>query len=260
MSLTNELRSRYLPKFDKYSVSKAVKPHLWAALDAIDQIAEMRATIDADKMSSQLGKTQQLRDFAPTLAPAVAKARGAIAGAKEAIERQREGLMPRVKDRNDVASAMLRSDFRRFNQGRPVADIIRTVESDPTAMEALFEGPPELNGLTSEIRGQILKAYLERHAGELLAAISDQTSAVDLLETGVNKASQELADAAGVYPNALDSWLLEKAPKDAAKLAASAFAPPAPLPRLVKSESTTDDFHERLLAEGRAEIALIMAS
>ncbi|WP_338688977.1 hypothetical protein V5279_25220 [Bradyrhizobium sp. 26S5] len=253
MSLYNELDRRWSPNYDRHSTAKAVKPHFAAVLNVLVEIDAKRSAANANKNLSDVGRADELRNFAPTLAPAMARARGAISGAKEALARQRANLAPVPKDRNDIASAILRSDVRRFNQGKPVAEIIRMAESDSTVMEAIFEGPAALSGLTVEVRDNILKSYLEKHAAPQLAAISEQQEAIALIETGIGAASSALADVAGIQPAAFDAWLLEKAPREA-RVAAEAFAPPT------KSASTPDEFFEKLLSEGRAELAAIMAS
>jgi hypothetical protein len=271
MSLINELRSRFTPAYEKHATSKATKVHLWAATAAIEQIAAKRIEIGENKNLSDAGKAGEVRDFAQSLAPAVARARGAVVGAKRAIARQREALVPGVKDRNDVSAAMLRTEMRSFLRNMRPAEAIAFATSevaDATLFEAIFEVPLALSNLNDIARDRILQVYLDRNAGAQLADIAEQTEAVSLLETAVNAASVKFADAAGVKLDKLDDFLAEKAPKEAAKVV-EAFAPApktakpsAPSADPIHRESVpdwqkkSDEFHEKLLAEARADLGL----
>jgi hypothetical protein len=177
MSLISELRSRFHPAYEKHATSKATKVHLWAATAAIEQIAAKRIEIGQNKNLSDAGKAGEVRDFAQSLAPAVARARGAVAGAKRAIARQREALVPLVKDRNDIAAAMLRAEMRSFMRNMRPAEAIAFATSDvadATLFEAIFEAPLVLSNLNAMSRDRILQVYLDRHAGTQLANRSGQ--------------------------------------------------------------------------------------
>lgn len=258
MSLTEQLRSRYRPTFERHATAKALKVHLWTATALVDQIAAKRAEIDKDKNWSETGKAGKVSEFAQSLAPTLAKARGAVAGAKTAVARQREALTPKVKDRNDISAAMLRAEMRSFLRGMRPAEAMAYATSDladETFFTAVFEAPLGLSNLNEVGRDRILQAYLDRNASKQLADIAEQNEAIELVEIAVNAASGHFANAAGVRLDKLDEFLTEQAPKQADKaaeemsgLSVSALPKPA--------ESLTD----RLLREGLAEIAAINAA
>jgi hypothetical protein len=220
ISISAQLNAR-AAKFDKHATGKALRPHFVAALSALDQIRAKRSAMQADKNLSDVGRAEQLREFAPTMAPAIAKARGAVSAVKDQIAQQRANLVPRVKNKSDIAAAILRSDTRNFLRDKTQAEIIRFAESDPAVMEAVFEGMPALSGLTPESRGHLQSSYLERNAAPQLAAIAAQGEAVELLETAIAAAGTELADVAGIRPELLDAWIALRAPKDADAAAAA---------------------------------------
>jgi len=262
--LTDQLRSRFTPAYEKHATSKATKVHLWAATAAIEQIAAKRIEIGENKNLSDAGKAGELANFAQSLAPAVARARGAIAGAKQAIARQREALMPKVADRNDVSAAMLRAELRSFLRGMRPAEAMAYATSDladDTLFQAVFEAPLGLSNLNEMGKDRILQVYLDRNASTQLADIAEQTEAIELLEAAVGAASVKFAEAVGVRIEKIDDFLVEKAPKEAAK-SAETFAPtlpnkPKPSVAAASTSESTDEYVQRMLAEIHAEVAAI---
>ncbi|MGJ5177423.1 hypothetical protein ACQR16_05975 [Bradyrhizobium oligotrophicum] len=244
-------------RFGRHNDAKNAKhllPHFERALSVPNKLNEKCAEAKADKHLSETGRTAKVRDVAPSFAPDVIKAKSAAALARRDIQRQRDALTPRVTDHKDVASAMLRLDLRQFLRGKPVAEIARLAEQNPSMLEAIFEGPAALSGLTDEVRGHILSQHLNKTAAPQMREIAEQEVLAEVLETAVAIASNALADAAGIRPQSIDSWLAEQAPAEA-KAAAEALAAPRPL----KSQSATPGPHpfDKILAEARAEVAAI---
>jgi hypothetical protein len=262
MSITEQLRSRYRPDYERHATAKATKVHLWTATALIDQIAAKRAEIDQDKNLSETGKAGKVSDYAQSLAPTLAKARGAVAGAKIAIARKREALTPKVKDRNDISAAMLRAEMRGYLRNMRPAEAIAFANSDAadeTFFTAIFETPIALSNLSGIGRERLLQAYLDRFASTQLADIAEQSEAIELLETAVSAASGHFAKAAGVKLDKLDDFLAERAPNVAAKVEEE-FAPASQKPVVIAPKSDSDAITARLLAEGIAEFAAINAS
>ena len=175
MSITEQLRSRYRPAYDRHATTKATKVHLWTATAAIDQIAAKRAEVDKDKNLSEAGKASKVSDFAQSLAPTLARARGAVVGAKRAVARQREALVPKVKDRNNVSAAMLRGEMRSVLRNMRPAEAIAFATSDvadETFFTAIFETPIALSNLTGIGKDRLLQAYLDRFASTQLADLA----------------------------------------------------------------------------------------
>src|SRR5258705_107629 len=72
---------------------------------------------------SRVGRAEDLRAVAAAKASPVAKARAAVSDMKAEVAKQRANLAPKVKDRNDVSAAMLRSDMRQFLRTKSQAEI-----------------------------------------------------------------------------------------------------------------------------------------
>ncbi|WP_128925596.1 hypothetical protein [Bradyrhizobium guangxiense] len=253
MSLIDELSLRFM-RHNNTRAAERLRSHFLSSIDVLDKIEAKRAEARADKRLSDHGRADLVRSHAPSLAPHLVRAKSAVALARREIKAQRDAMTPRVTDRKDTASAMLRLDLRQFLRGKTQAEIARIAEQDRSVLEAVFEGPAALSGLTDEVREHILTAHLNRTAAPQMQDLAEQESVVEVLETAIAVASNAVADAAGVMRDHVDAWLVEQAPAEAKAAAEALGTPPKPA-----ASNSIDDTYARLLAEGRAEIAAIMA-
>ena len=110
MSLTATFRGRWRDGSDGRLT--VVKKHFNAALDVVDAIQKERATLANDKFLSDLGKSQKLVAFAKSKATEVAKAIRSVEIGRAKMAEARAALIPSVKDKTDVAGALLRREER----------------------------------------------------------------------------------------------------------------------------------------------------
>lgn len=253
MTATNEITLRFA-RHNGARNAKTLLLHFEKTIGVLNAIGAKHAEAKADKRLSDVGRADVARDHAPALAPALVNAKAAAALTRRDIKTQRESLTPRVTDRKDVSSAMLRLDTRQFLRSKTVAEVARLAENDPSILEAIFEAPAAMSGLTDEVRGHILSGYLHKTAAPQMRDLAEQEAVAEVFETAIAMATNALADAAGVRVDQIDAWLTEKAPLQA-RAAADALET---LP--TKPANNPDEFFEKLLAEGRAEIAALIAS
>jgi hypothetical protein len=215
-TMRKELESRWLPEYDKHGIVKTVKPHFTAAFEMIDSIDKKRAEVNADKRFSDVGRTDEMQKFATTKAPALVRARTAVSAAKDALQKQRVELAPSVKDKNDIARALLRQEVRSLMRTKTPMEAVgfAFASNDPIIMEAIFEVPSVLSNLTDKHRDDVLNTFLERNASQQIATIADQADAIELFEVALRAAEESLSTAAGVAPAVFGKWLKEKAPID----------------------------------------------
>jgi hypothetical protein len=215
--MRKELESRWLPKYDDHGIVKAVKPHFAAAFGLIESINKKRSEVNADKRLSEVGRAEEIQAFAATKASTLVKARAAISAAKDAVQTKRLELAPAVKDKKDIARALLRQEIRSLMRSKTPADagIFALASDDPVIMEAIFEVPSVISNLTDKQRDNALNLFLDRNASQQVAVIGEQNDAIELLEVAVRAAEESLCTAAAVAPNNLDKWLEAKAPNEA---------------------------------------------
>ena len=210
MSATKALKGRWRPELDKHPAAVVVRKHFHRILDSVDTLAAERSRLAADNTLSDIGRAQKLQKVAVEHAGPIAKAMPAIEAGRQAVEKQRVALTPSVKDKRDVASAMLRQEIRRtlLDKGPAKAyELASAPDADPIVLEAVFEAPPALSGLTKEQRAHLLAAVVERTAGPAVAAISDQEEALALLNSAVRVSAESVRVAANVPAGAFEKWL-----------------------------------------------------
>lgn len=211
----NELESRWRPEYDQHPIGGYTKPSFVQALNLIDKLAAHRAEADKDVRLSDVGKRDKVRSGAAALAKDMVKIRGLVAEAKVAVEKQRADLAPKVKDKTDLARALLRQEVRTFLRGMKPGEAVAYAcqqNIDPVVCEAIFEAP-SLVPSVSEVMDHILRTHLNKTAGSQLAAIAEQSQAIVLSEAAVRIAQRSLAETVGAQtPAAFEAWLSENAP------------------------------------------------
>jgi hypothetical protein len=167
---------------------------------------------------SDHGRRQKLQDFAKAEAGHVAKAKRALAAAQEAQAQQRNALLPTVKDKANVASAMLRQEARALLRGKSQAEaaaLLFDPNADSILIEAVIEAPLALSGISAD-----MKDKLQRTAGPMLIALAEQDEALSLLNAALRMSSETLREAVDIHPTAYDEWLAKAAPVDPKETAA----------------------------------------
>lgn len=216
-TMRKQLENRWLPQYDKHGIVRTVKPHFSVAFDLIESINKKRADVNSDKRLSDVGRAGEIQAFAATKASTLVKARTAVSAAKEALQKQRVELAPAVKDKKDIARALLRQEVRSLMRSKTASDaeIFALASDDPVIMEAIFEVPSVISNLTDRQRDNALNVFLDRNASQQVAVIGEQNDAIELLEVAVRAAEESLSTAAGVAPAVFGKWLEENAPAEA---------------------------------------------
>jgi hypothetical protein len=227
MSLSQTLKSRWRPEFDKHGVAVEARKAFHNVLDAAESLAKARATFAADNTLSDIGRAKQLNALAAGEASRVTKAQRALSMGRDAVREQRMKLTPTVKDTKNLAAASLRKEIRESMRSKTAAEIF-AIASDPNAdpliVEAMFEAPLILTGITSDQRDHLLHIVIERTAGPALVAINEQNEALDLLDAALRGSIETIREAAGVTPGQFPKWLDEHAPTKPQDIAAEAAA------------------------------------
>jgi hypothetical protein len=219
-TLTQTLKDRWnSERFDKHGLGLAARKHFHDALDVHDVIAARRTELANDKRLSDVGRAEKLRETAAAEASRVTKAQRALATARDKVRDGRKALTPTVKDRGDIAAAMLRQEVRGFLRGKTQAEIVGIVfdaKADPVVQEAIFEAPVALSGISADVRDKLLATVIERTSSPAVQALEEQSEALDLLETATRVGLDALRNSAGMSPHAgvFEKWLAQVAPVD----------------------------------------------
>jgi hypothetical protein len=258
MSVSKTLKSRWRSGLDKHPAAVIIRKHFDRILESADKLAAERSRLAADNTLSDIGRAQKLQKVAAEHAAPIAKAIKALAAGHDAVQKQRVALTPTVKDKSDVTSALLRQEIRASLRASGKAyQTAAAPDADPIIVEAVFEAPHTISGITKEQRDHLLAAVVERTAGPAVAAINDQVEALSLLNAALRVSTESVRVAAEVAPHAFDKWLAETAPIDtkefeteAAAFAAQAIGETAKGLPLAQRKNLID----QLLAANVAEI------
>jgi hypothetical protein len=215
MSISSQLKSRWRPEYDKHGVALAARAHFHAALDVAEQLTAKRAALAADTRWSPAGRAAQLMTLATAEAGRVTKGARALAVARDQVRAQRAALLPTIADKTDVASAMLRKEYRDILRGQSLAEMTAMLFADD-APSILLESALEASSLLkipAEMRDRLLETIVHRNPAG--AALAEQSAALDLLDTALRVGHEAVREAAGVAPHAFQKWIAEAAPIDA---------------------------------------------
>lgn len=232
MDITAALKERW--KADKHDrqIGAVLRPHFHRALDAMMQLRERRDEIEKDKNLSDTGRAAKLRDAAKGEAKLVGKAKRTLEAARAKLAADRLALVPGVKDKTDVAAAIRRQEIRTTLSAMTIGRVMGLLNSKDTPAEvlaAVLEFPLRLESLATMDAGAYATAIdratetiMSRDNGPAMAAIQDQSEAVELLNAAIRLATTELRTAVAMHESGFQQWFDEAAPKDATELAAEA--------------------------------------
>lgn len=260
-TLSETLKSRWLPTFDTHSA--VIRRHFDQALGVVETLGAKRAELRTDKNLSEIGRAQKLNEFAKAEAARVAKASRTLDTARKTISERRAALVPSVKDKGDVAGALLRREQRDILRTMDAPGMMKILADQNTPMsmlEAIFEAPHLVPAIPAEVKERLTNDLLERIAPAAVASLREQDSALELLQASVNAGALALQDAAGITPHEYAKWMAEAAPVDAKTVEAekadfqaqSAEAGALALPLKARMSLV-----ESLLATNTAEIAKV---
>jgi hypothetical protein len=225
MTIADALHQRWKASYDKLPIASAARPQLQRVLDAAETVRAKRAELAADSNLSDRGRATKLMEFAATAAPRIAKAKRVLETARETVERSRLALVPTVKDKNNVADAMLRAEIRavlRTKAPGEIAAVLLNPNAGTDLILAVLEAPTLLVPIIApEVRDRMVDAIVRRVAGPQVAALDETKEALDVLDAAVRSSLSTLQEAAAVSPHTFDAWMEKNAPaKDAHEVSA----------------------------------------
>jgi hypothetical protein len=213
--LSDTLKSKWHPNFDGHSA--VIRRHFDQSLNVVDSIGAKRIELDGNKSLSDIGKKEKLVEFAKSEAARIAKATRTLKTARENISARRAALVPGVRDKTDVAGALLRREQRDVLRKMNSGDLVKILGDDATPMsmlEAIFEAPHLVPTIPPDMKERLVNSLLERIAGPVVATLNEQNRALELLATSIKAGTNALQEASGVQPYEFQKWLAEAAPVD----------------------------------------------
>jgi hypothetical protein len=214
-TLSDNLKSRWLPSYDAHS--GAIRRHFEQALKLIGSVDAKRTELAGNKSLSDIGKKEKLAEFAKGEAATLAKAARTLQTARENVNARRAALVPSVKDKTDVAGALLRREHRDVLRTTDSANMVKILGDSATPMsmlEAIFEAPELVPTIPPANKTRLVDQLLERIAGPAVASLREQDEALTLLDVSIKAGSMTLQEAAGVYEHEFPKWMKEAAPVD----------------------------------------------
>lgn len=185
----NETLAARWPKRNTDRLSR-LRKHFDGIIEAPIRISERKATWAKDKHLSAEGVRSRVRDLANgEVAPAMVKAGYAAEAARKQIDAEIRGLRPKKPDPADIAGAFLRAQIRSsLIEKGPLAakSFLMDQAVDPAVLEAVFEAPPWLLGLTNADLDQIADVNAKLTHPDILAIAEDEREAAVLLDNAVH--------------------------------------------------------------------------
>jgi len=220
-----------------------------AAWDAIEACGEARkGLIKAGKLTT-IGVNETMRgNLSSGVVSQLRRAEHQAKLFREEVALTRGGLGIPKPDRTDVASAILRSEYRTFMRGLDMgklAALLMDPKADPAMLEAAWEVPAQMIGMDETIRENLRTAILERTNAEEIAVLEEMLEAATLVENTVQMSLQDVASAAGFRnegENDFKLWLKVTTAEIDKEIAAESFKAPTMTPIDVKA--TADAIRE----------------
>lgn len=214
--ITKTLHTRWKPEWSKevtlISVARAFNTSLAAVEALMGKTAEMRAT---GKFSEQ-GLRDEIRNAAMAdTVPALKRASEAVERVRQDLAGQKARLAIPAPDVTNAAQAIVRSEMRQWLRTLPQSQAVQMLLSDTVddrMLQAAFEAPPIMSGLTDEMRDTVQKRVVERKFGPELARVGALEEAVDVAQSAVGVALYQLrqeAEFGASDDRAFDAWMGE---------------------------------------------------
>jgi hypothetical protein len=212
--VVKELQTRW-DRAGKGGVTSAMQPHFAKLLSTTENLRKQFDEIGADKMLSEAGRADKRSKASEALAPVIAQAGRTIETARRALDEQRRALLPKVRDKTDVAAALLRQEIRadlRTKSPGEMVTLLTDKATDTNVLEAALEAPYLVKNIPPESRDRIFEQIVENTAGPALSRIRDQDEAIAVFTAALQVSRQAVAEGAGVATGAFEKWLARVAP------------------------------------------------
>ena len=216
------LRARFKPEWKTRIDLAGLHPMLENALSFIAAPQAMKAEIEGPGTLNARGVLEALRNkLGRSVVPELGRILRVVNERKAALKQERAALtMPKI-DPNDVSKTLLRQEARVFLRGLDLGERMGLLLQDPdeTLLAAALEGPPELSGLTAQMRADVEQAYVKAHHAQTLRAMEDRQEALDVVGAAAEIAIMEVRNHVGMEPYEFDQWFATAANSDKARAA-----------------------------------------
>lgn len=191
-----------------------MQARMHASLNAVaDLLGDAETKRKSGKYTKQ-GLADEVRAFAKTkTAPVLIEARKEVEYVRGEVRRRKSKLVRPTPDPGDVTGAILRSEMRTWMRSRPMHETIALLlaeNADERLLEAALEVPPQMAGLTAEVKADVESHLLQQRHSDQLSRIDELAQAAELLSAAVEIGLYQLRQEAGFGENdttAFDSWM-----------------------------------------------------
>ena len=170
-----------------------------SSLDAVDKLEAHREEAAKSGQFTEAGLVESAKKFALSqLAPALHRSRQEIQAARKEALVLRNGLTLQPPDKTDVVGAMRRQEIRAWLRSLPEQErrsfIASRISSlDPEISLAIVEAPPELSGVLTADRQQLVNSALQAQHGDSIEQVVELERAIGIAEQTVEAARTEIA-------------------------------------------------------------------
>ncbi|TGP27359.1 hypothetical protein EN875_034020 [Mesorhizobium sp. M2D.F.Ca.ET.232.01.1.1] len=230
------LQSRWRPEWNQRSDLSRLSGAFHKALSFIESVPATRSRLAGPGTLSAKGLNEAVRSVAaekvvPDLRRAMWEAEKVANGLKNDMSRL---AVPRQHDKTDVAGAMLRAEMRSMlremlkGTSEDVGDRLRLIMGMPEFLEAAFEGPARLSGLTEEFRAELEQRMIAEKHGAAIEAIDGAKEAIELTQAAIEMAIGAVKTAGDFGDAHFNQWMATASSEVEREIAAEKATAPAP--------------------------------
>jgi hypothetical protein len=212
VEIRKQLESRWRPNWCQGAFAK-LHVGFREAIQATTKMLELNQSLKEQGRLSSAGLREEMRNFAQdSTVPILHRAAITIESSKEYRDQKRLSLTPKA-DSKDVVAALLRIEMRSWLRNMDAGEQMTRLLSPQVSQDLLLaalEVPPEMAGLTSQMRDQIQNHLLAHQHGAELGHLDELTEAISTTAAALDVALMELRSAIGFDDNqsvAFDEWM-----------------------------------------------------
>jgi hypothetical protein len=182
------------------------------ALKTLDNVADVAASLAADRDLSDGGRVRKVRACIETVVPRPAREiRGLIAAARVEAAEMRARLLPPAVAPGDVVAALRQQELRGWLHGLDPGARLSAVFDDDTGelVAAVLAVPPVVFGLDRETHSRIETHAIERRTPGGSATLAEVEDGIEVAEGAAIAMRDGLRDLAALEPRPFDEWFSE---------------------------------------------------
>jgi hypothetical protein len=168
------------------------------AFGIVGALDEKARAIRADGRFTSAGHMEQIQAVARDgILDHLKQVKGRTQALTDDLDRLRAAVALRAPAKDDITGELRRAEIRAHMRSLPTAERVRiALSEDETVSMAVTSAPAFLSGLTDDLYGRVRTSALERQHGPLLAEIEQQEAALQVVNTAVNVAVQQVRSVA----------------------------------------------------------------